>query len=259
VPTYAIGDIHGDLQALDALLAQVEPLLTPADTLVFLGDFLDRGPDSRGVLERVVGLRASAPCPVHGLLGNHEEWFLRTYRDPTRHSWLLGMDGLETVRSYSQSAAELLRSELDRAGVELIKGKLALPYHVFFEQVPAEHLSFLEGLVPFLRTPDVVCVHGGARSGVAVEAQSPHDLVWGPATFPEDYEGPDLLVYGHRCDGLLDLAGRAAPRVGPAGRTYGIDTIGRGVLTCLRFPDLAVFQSPGLGGPLGGGRSSHLE
>ena len=240
--TYAIGDIHGELEALDEVLAQVQPLLTPEDTLVFLGDFLDRGPDTRGVLARVVGLKASAPCPVEALLGNHEEWFLKTYRDPTRHSWLLGMGGLETVRSYSPSAAELLRSELQRAGIELLTSKVVLPYQVFFDTIPAAHLAFLEGLVTYVRTPDVVCVHGGARSGLAVEEQSQHDLVWGPVSFPDDYKGPDLLVYGHRCDGLLDEAGRASPRLGPHGRTHGIDTIGRGVLTCLRFPDLRVFQ-----------------
>lgn len=243
--TYAIGDIHGNSAALEDLLAQVEPLLTPEDTLVFLGDYLDRGPDTKGVLERLIALRASAPCPVLGLLGNHEEWFLRTYRDPTRHSWLLGMGGLETVRSYSPSVAELLGDALERGGVELIKGKFALPYQAFFELIPAAHLAFLEGLLPFVRTPEVVCVHGGARSGLPVEAQSEHDLVWGPTTFPDDYEGPDLLVYGHRCDGLVDEAGVSAPRIGPRGKTYGIDTVARGVLTCLRFPDLRVFHAAG--------------
>jgi calcineurin-like phosphoesterase family protein len=241
--TYAIGDVHGEVELLASLLQQVAPTLTSDDTLVFLGDFVDRGPDARSVLDQVLELRDRAPCPVLGLLGNHEEWLLRTYRDPTSHSWILGMGGLQTVRSYSPSAAELLRAELKRRGVELIKDKVALPYAAFFDEVPAAHLAFLEGLVPFVRTPDVVCVHGGARSGVSVEDQPQHDLVWGSTTFPEDYEGPDLLVYGHRCDGLVDERGRAAPRVGPHGRTYGIDTVAVGVLTCLRFPDLAVFQA----------------
>ncbi len=76
--TYAIGDIHGNLQALDALLSQVEPLLSANDTLVFLGDYLDHGPNVRGCLDRVIGVIQSAPCSVEALLGTHELWMLRS-------------------------------------------------------------------------------------------------------------------------------------------------------------------------------------
>lgn len=248
--TYAIGDVHGEADLLSKLLEQVEPHLTSADTLVFLGDLIDRGPDARGVLDQVLALRARAPCPVLGVLGNHEEWLLRTYRDRARHSWLVGMSGLTTVRSYSEPAAELLSEELQRAGVALLSGRASLSYEAFFDAVPRAHLDLLEGLVPFVRTPDVVCVHGGALSGLPVEAQAERDLVWGPTAFPEGYEGPDRLVYGHRGDGLVDAAGEAHPGVGPSGKTFGIDTVARGVLTCVRFPDLAVFNGRGEGGDL---------
>lgn len=240
--TYAIGDLHGEAELLARLLQEVEPHLEAEDTLVFLGDFIDRGPDTRGVVDQVLALRDRAPCPVLGLLGNHEEWLLRTLDDPTRHSWVLGMGGLETVRSYAPAAAALLREELQRAGASLLTSRVELPYEAFFEQVPAAHLEFFRGLTTFVRTPDVVCVHGGARSDLPVEAQSQHDLVWGSTTFPEDYRGPERLVYGHRCDGLVDASGKTGPRVGPSQLTYGIDTVAKGVLTCLRFPDLQVFH-----------------
>ncbi|MGE0707766.1 MAG: metallophosphoesterase family protein [Planctomycetota bacterium] len=241
--TYAVGDIHGELVALEEVLAQVEPLLVPGDTLVFLGDYVDRGPDSRGVLERIAGLRAHPPCRVEALLGNHEEWLLRTLRGGTSHSWLLGMDGISTVASYSPEVAAELRGEIARHGVALLRGEARLPYERFFELLPAAHRALLEGLAPFARTPDAVCVHGGAAAGVPAEAQEVRDLVWGAGGFPDDYLGPDLVVYGHRGDGLLDERGRASPRPNEHGRALGIDTIGRGVLTCLRLPDLAVFQS----------------
>lgn len=74
--TFAIGDIHGDLPALEALLAKL-PDLCETDTLVFLGDYLDRGPDSRGVVERVRNLHTQIPAQVIALRGNHEDAWLK--------------------------------------------------------------------------------------------------------------------------------------------------------------------------------------
>lgn len=241
--TYAIGDIHGNLRALEGVLAQVEPKLTSDDVVVFLGDYVDGGSESRGCLERILRLRREAPCPIRALLGNHEEWLLRTLHDGTRHSWLVGMQGLTTVASYSEVAARELRKELAERGADLVRERVRLPYDLFFNEVPPEHLAFLEGLEVFVRTPDVVCVHGGALSGVPIEDQAAHDLVWGPVEFPESYLGPEVLVYGHRGDGEVEK-GRGQPRVNRAQSAYGIDTIGKGVLTCLRFPDLKVFSAP---------------
>lgn len=243
--TYAIGDIHGELALLDGLLAQVEPLLRPADQLVFLGDYIDRGPATRGVIERLLRLRAEAPCPVRFLLGNHEEWLLRSLDDPRRHSWFVGMQGWTTVASYSQEVADALRAEVRAKGFELLKDNLPLAYERFFELLPPEHLTWLRELEPFARTRDVGCVHGGARSGLPLEAQDSRDLIWGAASFPEDYQGPDLLVYGHWGDARVDAAGRVLPRRNAAGTTFGIDSVAQGVLTCLRFPDGAVFQEAG--------------
>jgi len=79
--TFVIGDIHGDAVALEVLLARL-PTLTPADTLVFLGDYVDRGPDSEGVVRRVRGLQADAPCKVVALRGNHEDTWARSFDNP---------------------------------------------------------------------------------------------------------------------------------------------------------------------------------
>jgi serine/threonine protein phosphatase 1 len=70
--TVAIGDIHGNLKPLEDLLSEVLPVLRPEDTLVFLGDYIDRGPDSRGCVERILRLKEQAAFSVVTLLGNHE-------------------------------------------------------------------------------------------------------------------------------------------------------------------------------------------
>ena len=74
--TIAIGDVHGNLPALDDLLKQIAAVVAPGDTVVFLGDYIDRGPDSRGCLDRILSFRDETPAVVEALLGNHEDWFL---------------------------------------------------------------------------------------------------------------------------------------------------------------------------------------
>ena len=77
--TFVVGDIHGDLSALESLLAKL-PEMTQDDTLVFLGDYLDRGPSSLQVIERVRGLSATIPAKLVTLRGNHEDMWIKCYR-----------------------------------------------------------------------------------------------------------------------------------------------------------------------------------
>ena len=72
----------GPFSALEDLLAKVLPALSPSDVLVFLGDYIDKGPDVRGCLDRIIAAIKEAPCPVVALLGNHEQAMLRTWKDP---------------------------------------------------------------------------------------------------------------------------------------------------------------------------------
>lgn len=240
--TYAIGDIHGNPGPLRDLLSQVLPELKPEDTLVFLGDYIDRGPDSRGCVERIVRLKSEAKFKVVGLLGNHEQWMLRTLDDPTRHSWLVGMEALDTIRSYSEEAAAMMTNAMGDLGIRLFTERVALPYEAFFEAVPPDHLRFFRELKSFHRTPDVVCVHGGLSLDGILDPLDDNVHVWGPLGFPEDYAGDDPVVYGHRDNGVVDADGSVWPCVG-ANRTFGIDTISHGVLTAMRFPDGKVFRS----------------
>lgn len=194
--TIAIGDVHGNLPALDDLLATVLPELVSEDTLVFLGDYID-GPDSRGCVERITQLRETAEFPVVTLLGNHEQWMLRSFRDPTRHSWVLGMDAFATIASYSNEAAHTIRNALERAGASVITERTPLPYHTYFDLLPPHHMTFFQDLQLFHRTPDVICVHAGIDLQGHVTLQDVEVFTWGPDGFPDKYCGDDCVVYGH--------------------------------------------------------------
>lgn len=240
--TIAIGDIHGQYRALDDLLSRITPDICAQDTIVFLGDYIDRGPNSRECVERILAFRSIARGHVVTLLGNHEEWLLRTYGDYTKHSWLLGMEAFETVRSYSPAAAITLRHEAEEAGLRLITDHAPLPYEIFFDSVPKEQIEFFKNLRTFYRTPDAVCVHGGLNPEAGpVENQQPDDLIWGTDRFPDRYDGDDIVLYGHTGNPAVDKEGWPHPRI--VGKTCGIDTISKGVLTALRLPENTVVQS----------------
>jgi serine/threonine protein phosphatase 1 len=240
--TIAVGDIHGHLDALNEVLSLLAAELSQADTVVFLGDYIDRGPDSRGCVDRILEFSTATPATVIGLLGNHEEWLLRTFRDHTRHSWLLGMEAYQTIESYSPSAAQAIRTAAKAAGAALYQDHTELPYELFFEAVPASHMTFLENLRLYHLNQDALCVHGGLDPAAGgPEEQTQYSLVWGQNGFQSQYKGEDLLVYGHWHNTRLSADGFPQPLI--VGRTVGIDTIGHGVLTALRLPDFRVFQS----------------
>jgi serine/threonine protein phosphatase 1 len=210
--------------------------------LVFLGDYIDRGPDTHGVLERLAALRASPPCDVRFLLGNHEEWMLRTLRDYTSHSWFVGMEALTTISSYSRTAALQMLAAARKAGFRMYTGRVSLPYDRFFRSMPASHRDLLMSLWTFVRTDDVICVHGGVPLGdLPLDRAAQSDLVWGSSGFPAAYTGSENVVYGHWND--CPIGSDDWPSVRVTGRAYGIDSIAHGVLTALRFPDLKVYQS----------------
>ena len=240
--TIAVGDIHGNLPALKDVLEQIRGEGGPGDTFVFLGDYIDRGPDTRGCVDAILGFQRQVEAEVVCLIGNHEDWLLRTLRDHNRHSWLLGMEALDTIRSYSMEAAVALRGAMARAGAALYTGRCALPYEAFVDRVPAEHIRFFEGLRLYCQTADCLCVHGGLDTRIAdVQDQLPDALIWGAGDFPNGYEGAELVVYGHRNNAVLNADNWPVPMV--VGRTIGIDTVSHGILTAIRLPDRRIYQS----------------
>jgi serine/threonine protein phosphatase 1 len=240
--TVAIGDVHGNREALNDLLSRLEVELQPEDTVVFLGDYIDRGPDSKGCIDRILRFRAETPAAVVALLGNHEDSFLQTFEDPRRYSWLTVMQGLATVRSYSVAASDALEAAIAAAGPKLVLERVSLPYELFFKSIPAEHLVFFRGLKPYCRTSEAVCVHGGLDPQRGpVESQKREALLWGHANWPAQYAGPDVVIYGHYDDAELNADGWPEPAIGPA--SVGVDTISHGILTAFRLPERRIVQS----------------
>lgn len=239
--TVAIGDIHGNLAALDDLLAQLQSKVQKGDEVVFLGDYIDRGPDSKGCIDRILRFRDETPASVVCLCGNHEEWMLHTWANFSRHSWLLGMQPLDTISSYSPTAAETLVAAIADARIAIYAEKTPLPYNVFFDAMPEAHRTFFHQLADYHETPDCICVHAGVNvEATPLAEQSAHDLRWGGAGFPERYAGSKIVVYGHFNNATLE-GGWPHPKILRA--TIGIDTISHGVLTAVRLPDGTVFQS----------------
>lgn len=196
---YAIGDIHGRLDCLEELLAQIDADPDRGDrrvTLVFLGDLIDRGPHSRGVVERVMALCAASP-DVHCLCGNHEELLLEA-ADGARQA--LGIfnraGGRETLLSYGVDDETYEREDLK--GVQ----------RLILDHVPAPHLAFLRSLPDQLVIGDYVMVHAGIRPGVALSDQKSSDLRWIRAPFL-DHPGRHerFVIHGHTVTEEPDLRG----------------------------------------------------
>jgi serine/threonine protein phosphatase 1 len=240
--TFAIGDIHGLANALRQVLTQIGPRVEPGDTVVFLGDYIDRGPDSKACVDHIIEFGRDVAAPVVTLLGNHEQWLLRTRGDYTNHSWLLGMEGLTTVASYSPAAAAALREEKRAAGVELYTEKVALPYNLFFDAMPQAHHQFFDALQRCHRTSDAFCSHGGCNPAAGpLDSQSEQDLVWGSRAFIESFAGPDFVVYGHWSNAEPGEPGIWSPA--RQAFSLGLDTSAHGIVTAVRLPRLEVFQA----------------
>jgi serine/threonine protein phosphatase 1 len=167
---YAVGDIHGHLDLLDRLLASIEaddaarpPMRA---TLLFLGDLVDRGPDSRGVIDRLMRLPESGTECVF-LSGNHDEVFARAAGgEREAMARLHRMGGRETALSYGITA-----EEYDRGSFE----DLAALLH---SRVPAEHVAFLRTLADSHQVGDYFFVHAGVRPRTPLRDQKPEHLRW---------------------------------------------------------------------------------
>ena len=170
VRAYAVGDIHGRLDLLDRLLDDIaaddERRPAAATQLVFLGDLIDRGPDSAGVVERLLGF-SKRRAPVRFLMGNHEEVFLRVLAGDVRAMrFLLRIGGRATVMSYGFEAEEYASLDFESLTARLI------------ERVPAEHVAFLGSFEEMIELGDYLFVHAGIRPGIDLASQQAADLRW---------------------------------------------------------------------------------
>ncbi len=208
---YAVGDIHGCLDQLEMLLDEVQPDLEQG-VLLFVGDYIDRGPDSRGVVEYVLRLQQQYPRDhVICLKGNHEAMFLDFLQGLERELFLFN-GGLGTLRQYWGDNWDSKK--------ELI--------------LPPEHESFFQELRPYYETPDYIFVHGGLKPGVPLVEQEEKDLLWIRGEFITSMEDfGRLVIFGH--------TPFRSPLVMP--NKIGIDTgaVYGNFLTCLKLPKKEFF------------------
>lgn len=193
---YAIGDIHGRRDCLDDLLARIDDddraRGPAATTLVFLGDLVDRGPESRGVVERLQQLSRLRLCIF--LMGNHEEVFVDAWEgDESAARLFHRIGGRETLLSYGVTPAEYDAADFARMITLLAT------------HVPAEHVAFLRGFRDTHRSGDYLFVHAGIRPGTPIDEQRPADMRWIRDKFLDDpRDHGAIVVHGHSITPAVD-------------------------------------------------------
>jgi serine/threonine protein phosphatase 1 len=206
--TIAIGDIHGCSAALDALLEAIRPRLD--DTIVALGDYINRGPDSKGVIERLIKL--SHQCRLVPLLGNHDHMLLAARSGLHTMNWIR-MGGLATLQSYG-TVFEL-------------------------NLIPDDHIKFLKSCLDYYETDTHIFVHANYEPHLPMTEQTAPTLRWKPLrnSIPEPHASGKTVIVGHtsqKSGEILDL-----------GHVKCIDTCcyGRGWLTALDVHAEEVWQA----------------
>lgn len=190
---YAIGDVHGRLDVLGPLLHDIAKdalAARPAERplLVLLGDYVDRGPESRGVIDLILQMQADATFEVAPLKGNHEEALLQFLDEPGFAATWMEHGGGATLASYG------VQPSTARTDVE----SWAKVRDIFDQALPADHRRFYQTLELVRVVGDYAFVHAGVRPGVALEQQSERDLLWIRHEFLND-RGPfdKVIVHGH--------------------------------------------------------------
>jgi serine/threonine protein phosphatase 1 len=212
---FVIGDVHGCARELEALLAGLP--LTRGDTVAFVGDYIDRGLESRAVVDQLIDLRRRGDVTSVFLKGNHEDMCL-AYLGRRGHwgeAWQLN-GGATTLRSYGIDA---------RASGQEVAARM-----------PEAHVAFLEALAPSFLARDHLLVHAGIRPERRWEEQDEEDLFWIREEFiARPHPLPQTVVFGHTPyrSVLVDLPYK-----------IGIDTgcVYGGKLTCLELEERVLYQ-----------------
>ncbi|MBE9545963.1 MAG: serine/threonine protein phosphatase [Proteobacteria bacterium] len=209
---FAIGDIHGCLHKLKSIMANID-IDAKNDTLIFIGDYIDRGPDPKGVVDFVLGLRESINHIIF-LKGNHEQMFLDYLRDDKYKGIFLANGGGRTLSSYGF--------------VETAEGAKV--------NVPENHMQFFKSLLPYYETDDYIFVHAGLRPDIPLEEQDTDDLIWIRYEFiRSSHDFGKTVVFGH------------TPLSRPLieSNKIGIDTgaVFGGSLTCVELPEVRIHQA----------------
>ena len=165
---YVIGDIHGRLDLYEALIKAIEEDDAKAGAaqseVILLGDLVDRGPDSRGVIDRTRSWQETRSVRI--LAGNHEEMFLSSFERPEVLRHFLKHGGRETILSYGMKKSQFNEMELEDLFDTLPK------------LVPDEDIAFIEGFEECIVAGDYLFVHAGIDPAVPIEQPDRRDMLW---------------------------------------------------------------------------------
>jgi serine/threonine protein phosphatase 1 len=231
--TFVIGDVHGRCAQMLSLLEMIPRQDT--DTLVFLGDLIDRGPDAPGCVAQVIQLLDSNPEQVICLRGNHEQMLL-DFIEGTSNIWITPVTGGERTFEQYVGHTLVIDSEID---IEEAR-------HTIENKIPRKHLDFFRERPFFHEDGYAFYVHAGLDHGKHPSETSPQLLLWSRnMDFYKNYRGKPCL-FGHTPTPFLPLRGR----LGRHGiyifhSAIGIDTgyNHSSPLSCLSLPDFTLYQS----------------
>lgn len=199
---YAVGDIHGRLDLFEALIAAIDTDDAAAQqaqsTVILLGDLVDRGPESAGVIARARAWQTQRELRI--IAGNHEEMFLESFSNTDILRNFLRWGGRETLESYGIEVGDA-----GEVPLEEIQRRMA-------EQIPTEDRAFIAGFEDYIVMGDYAFVHAGIAPGVPLEKQSLKDLRWIREQFLL-YSRPHshIVVHGHS---IYDEPASYANRIG---------------------------------------------
>jgi serine/threonine protein phosphatase 1 len=232
--TFVVGDIHGRCAQLLRLLDML-PRDEAVDTLVFLGDLIDRGPDAPGCVDVVLKLTEENPGRVLCLRGNHEQMLL-DFIEGTGNLWITPVTGGErTFEQYVGKRLEISQeNDLDKAR------------HEIESNLPAQHLNFFRGLPYYHEDEFALYVHAGLDRTKHPRDTTPQALLWmRDMEFYKNYRGKPC-IFGHTPTPLLPLRGRVGRHgIYISHSAIGIDTGYNHVspLSCLSLPDFTLYQA----------------
>lgn len=191
---YAVGDIHGRADLLAGMLELLEDRAASdarangPPIVVFLGDYVDRGPDSAVVVEMLLSGRPEG-FERRFLMGNHEAAMLAFLQDPMGHRDWIGYGGLETMQDYGVEQPPSAGATDD---------ELRAVAEVFRKEIPSTHMRFYEELEIGMTIGDYAFVHAGVDPDRPLTDQSPKDLMWIRDRFLEDKRRLEkIIVHGH--------------------------------------------------------------
>ncbi len=197
---YAVGDIHGRLDLFESLIEAIEhddaQAGTAATTVVLLGDLVDRGPDSAGVVRRARAWQQQRDVRI--LCGNHEEMFLNSFENEDMMRHFLRHGGKETVASYGVALKKLTA------------GSVAEAQQLMRAAVPPEEHEYISSFEDMIRIGGYVFVHAGIDPEMPLDNQRKQDLRWIREPFLSHSEPYDIVVvHGHTiCDQPEDMGNR---------------------------------------------------